>query len=263
MVLRHTFLKYKLICLYAVLIVLITIPVEAQIDERVYDNFRTFVSWSPDGITLAVRSEDSVQIIDVTSMEILNTFPVNFQATVSAWSPDGSMIAIPNETQVEIWQNPQNAQLSQRIHVVGDTIPGIINFIDWSPTGDYLAIAKARIHIWRVGTNGIPHNLTDFRDTVTGFEWSPDGTLFAASSCDGTVKVWDATDFTLMHTISAISDANQVPEEIFQAVLSISWDTAGHRLAIGLQDGSTRIITISVNKTNLLCRLGFYKQSDC
>jgi WD40 repeat protein len=50
------------------------------------------------------------------------------------------------------------------------------------------------------------HTLRGHRDAVGAIAWSPDASLLATSSKDGTVRIWDGTSYRHLHTITGHDD---------------------------------------------------------
>ncbi|MBZ0294734.1 MAG: TIR domain-containing protein [Anaerolineae bacterium] len=62
----------------------------------------------------------------------------------------------------------------------------------FSPNSRLLVTAQndMSLHIWDVETRTLLRRLEDHHGSVNGLVFSPDGTLFASASADGTIKLW-------------------------------------------------------------------------
>jgi len=69
---------------------------------------------------------------------------------------------------------------------------------------------------------------------VSELRWSPDGEVLAVASVDGTVRLFDARDKTLLANLGPFAAGHGSP-------VSIAWARDGARLAIGTDDGSLMI----------------------
>lgn len=76
----------------------------------------TFVAWHPDGTLLAVGNQNTVQILDTATMQVLNVFSdLERQNTAPAWSPDGDRLAIANGPRLDIWQYPWDPDAAELV----------------------------------------------------------------------------------------------------------------------------------------------------
>jgi len=73
--------------------------------------------------------------------------------------------------------------------------------------------------------------LRGHRDAVGAVVWSPDGSLLATSSKDGTVRIWDGASHRHLHTITAHEGG----------IRAAVFDQLGRVLATGGQDGTVKL----------------------
>lgn len=105
------------------------------------------------------------------------------------------------------------------------------------PASDVYSFAATMSHL---GTGRRPSlrehsavpDLAGHSDWVLAVAFSTDGTRVAASSADGTVLVWDATNGALLTTLGATGDS---------AVWSVAFNPDGTLLATASKDGIVRI----------------------
>jgi toxoflavin biosynthesis protein ToxC len=76
-----------------------------------------------------------------------------------------------------------------------------------------------------VAIRHLPHG-----SPITGLEWSPDGTMLATSSYDGTVKLWDVPAMTVRHTLCHMRLAN-----------GVRWSHHGRWIATSSADRTCRV----------------------
>lgn len=133
---------------------------------------------------------------------------------------------------------------------------------------EIVAAAPEKLETWTLQSTLAGHTAP-----VWGFAWSPDGSQFASSAADATVRVWDAvtgaervtlTGHTLeVHSVAWSPDGRLIasgsadrtiriwnaatgevvaaPESQAGTVRSVAWSPDGSRLASGAQDGTVQI----------------------
>ncbi len=95
--------------------------------------------------------------------------------------------------------------------------------------------ARKTIHLDSVDALSPVLTLTGHTDDVTDVAFSPDNTLLASSSADGTVRVWNVVDGSLRCTLKGHSDH----------VLTVAFSPDGSLLASGSNDRTVRIWQMS------------------
>jgi Tol biopolymer transport system component len=159
-------------------------------------------TWSPDGGSLAFRSErdgGGVFVLDLTTSSVRK---VTSQGYLPAWSPDGTRLAFSTLEYTRVEERPTtDGQLGVIDLGTGETRTIVIDSgIDaiqptWSPDGRRLAfwsVDDAGIrNVWTVPvTGGRPERVTDGLEFDWGARWARDGSLYWSSSRGGITNAW-------------------------------------------------------------------------
>ena len=161
------------------------------------------LAFSPNGNSLVSGSSDkTVRIWDVDTSEEIATLPLNkpFTPMALAFSPCGKVIAGGMLRELNIWCAEKLILLCSIPHPEDSIRPFALAF---SPCGRYLSsgtwwdkgMEKMSIRLWNVETG---ENLQTFWGHTTDVEtltFSPDGTILASGSFDGTALLWDLTPY--------------------------------------------------------------------
>jgi len=158
-------------------------------------------AWSPDGTLVATADlGGTIMVWDSHSGELEETF-VGHQAPVYVlgWSESGDqLLSGGDDGLVRIWDIPDQTVLFE--------IPGEGGVWEpaWSPDGSRIARAyyDGSVRVYDAFTQEEQLRLDAHEVGFAGnVEWSPEGgRLYSVDPWEGTVKVWDAVDGTLLST---------------------------------------------------------------
>jgi WD40 repeat protein len=130
----------------------------------------------------------------------------------------------------------------------------ILRSLAFSPDGTVLASAGGNnedfdIRVWDVNNGQLLHTLQGHTSIVWGIAFSPDGALLASASSDRTVKIWDWSTETLLHTFDFRNE-----------IVSVEFSLDGQTLAVGGVDEwpNAAIWTYSVPSWQPLLKLAEY-----
>ena len=160
------------------------------------------LGFSPDGKRLASGSEDgTARLWDVQSGEQIETFPLDEPCTLMAiaFSPCGNVIATGMFGELRLWC----AETLTTLFVIPQPQTQKPYALTFSPCGKYLAsgtwwqkrMEKVAIHLWEVATGENIHTFWGHTTDVQSLAFSPNGTLLASGSFDGTILLWDVKSF--------------------------------------------------------------------
>ncbi|MEU8589531.1 AAA family ATPase [Streptomyces sp. NPDC048664] len=204
---------------------------------RGFERGASGVAWSPDGLRLAVSSDDGTVRVWRPDRDDPPVVLAGDGAWIQgvAWSPDGRRLAAGcRDATVRIWSCDTWAELAVLRHTVGtgDREEGV-GGVAWSPDGSRLVSvgSDCAVRIWDADTYTGSAVLRGHERMVWSATWSPDGRRVASGGEDGTVRVWDTTTAAL---VTVLTDHRNNVE-------SVRWSPDGRRLASASGDRTIRI----------------------
>ena len=171
------------------------------------------LSFSPDGTLLAIAESageegHEVTLWDVASRQKVDTLQPRGLVWSLSFSPDGTLLATAGDLN-QLW----DVASRQEVALEPESWGGSLSF---SPDGTLLAIgASGPVRLWDVASRQL---VTTFVHTgsVADMSFSPDGTLLATGGSDGTVQLWDVSEWvgeqsitTVAHTLTKVSGDEQ------------------------------------------------------
>jgi WD40 repeat protein len=162
---------------------------------------------SPDEKLLASSSRDlTARIWDVSSGRELHKFS-GFRCSVKtvAFSPNGKMLAASgNDGMIKLWDVKTGKELQSLVHNNSAEIDmGVYNVIfDRSGKKLYAANGDGTINEWDVGTGKETRNWKAHQRNAYRLEFNRDYSLLASSGFEGTVKLWDTTNWQEVGSMS-------------------------------------------------------------
>jgi len=153
------------------------------------------LAFSPDGSELAVASDHEQKAIiwDPFTGQRLRAAPWEGNSNLVesvAYSPDGSLLAAGFWAGTVIWDMDTNEPLQIYDQ---ESIPFSVAF---TPDGSLVAIGHgSRVSLWDVAADEIIASLEGHNGYLEDLTISPDGTLLASASSDGSVVVWDISAY--------------------------------------------------------------------
>jgi DNA-binding beta-propeller fold protein YncE len=225
---------------------------------------------SPENNRLYVLFNNSIQVIDTSTYQLLNSIsPIAGGATSIAASPDGQLLALgisDNRTQL---LNASDGSVVRNLrsnyggwsvafspnsdHVVSGTSQGILRWVTatglWQQTTGgqdktikSLAISHDgriiaggtdnAIFLWSMEDGSLLNQLTGAFGMVNSLDFSPDDSMLVSGSDDSIVRVWSVESGTVLKQLTGHSSR----------IFGVCFSPDGLKIASGAQqDGSIRI----------------------
>ncbi len=186
---------------------------------------------SHNGRTLFTSSWDGTLMRHDLSSGDSRTLSSEPDALISALATNATddLLAFATADQsIQIWRWATREPLYQ---LLGHQ--GRINWLDFSPNGDYLLSAGSDnlIYLWDVLNERELHRFTDFTGTVNVVRYFPDGSLIVAAGDGGMIRLWDAQSYQKVDEIEGVP----------VGVNALALNHDGSRLAVVGENGTIKL----------------------
>ncbi len=187
---------------------------------------RNTIGWGPESRRIAVLDKNLLKILNADASVAKSIELKAKDRSALSWSPDGETLAVAHQIGATVTLLTPDGEERGVI----DSCPG--NVLAWSPDSRWLATAgcpvdAGTIRLW--DPHGKPgpvfdrlSKLTNIAGGVNSIDWSHDGTKFATSGDDGSVRIWNADGSQQVRLMGNRSAAH-----------SVSWSQDDRRIVAG------------------------------
>lgn len=164
------------------------------------------IAFDPSGQRVATGSQDTtVRVWEAATGAIGATFgsPAQ-QGMAAAFAPNGDVIVGDVRGVTGVYDPKTGVARGRGVGFDPNA------FVAWwtgaiSPDGRFMAmsdLAAFDVYVWNTETGARVALLSGHKDAVRGIAWSPDGTLIATASSDGTARIWDVATGKTLHVLA-------------------------------------------------------------
>ena len=160
------------------------------------------VAFSPNGESLASVSDDrTIKLWNVHNQQNIATLQDGTRFRSVSFSPNGLFLATGGARHVKLWDVRRRTEIATFHHTQD------VRSVDFSSNGQLLAAGDGSgngpgtVKVWDVQRRQIIADLEGDSKHISAVAFSPDDRYLASSGWDGQLKVWDVSNWDLLHTI--------------------------------------------------------------
>ena len=165
------------------------------------------IAFSPNGRLLASVSHDrTIKLWNVHNQQNVATLREGTLFRTVAFSPDGKLLATGGWIHVKLWNVGRRTEIATLQH------DQQVQTVAFSSDGEFLAVGDSSregagtVKVWSVQNQQVIAILEDDLVVVRSVTFSSDDQYLASSHYNGEVKVWNVSDWELLHTIPRAGD---------------------------------------------------------
>ena len=164
------------------------------------------IAFSPNGELLASVSDDrTIKLWNVHNQQNIATLREGTLFRTIAFSPNGQLLATGGGMHVKLWDVGRRAEIATLQHDKS------VQTVAFSHDGQLLAAGDASdgrgtVKVWDVQKRQVIATLEDDLVFVRAVTFSPDDQYLASSHYNGEIKLWNVSDWELLHTIPQAGD---------------------------------------------------------
>jgi WD40 repeat protein len=161
------------------------------------------VAFSGDGKLLVTADQDRVQLFQVGTGKLLQSFPMGYSGHV-AFTADEKAIAISTVKGVIFWDVKTGKEQRRFDRIAPHTMA-----VEEKGTR-FAASESHRVIVWDLASGAELQRLDRHASGLRSVAWVPGAASFVTGSWDETVRIWDAEKGTPKHTIKEEDSVNAV-----------------------------------------------------
>lgn len=172
------------------------------------DTLHSLITWSPDGVYIAIPDSNKIRIWDSRTWDEVQTLTTSIGRIYSLdWSAGGVLAVSGNSFAVERWDTI-SWQALEAIDIDNEPLQSIYS-IKWSPDSRLLAIGRGNILIWDAESEQIISEMSSQETLVYDLEWLNSFEQLISRNRNGDIYFWDIPNSCISKVITSTTEPRQ------------------------------------------------------